>query len=135
MEKPVRSLTVIRANNCVDRLELLREQVKESLDNDFVTILYTHGMPNDQVYRVTENLHGAAQRLHMRGDVDDVYGLALANRDVEARVHILVGRPVLPNPNCETDRSFGGLTIPFVADERLSAAFKIVERVTVCTVE
>lgn len=134
MEKSVRTLTVIRSTNCVDRLELLREQIKESLDEDFVTILYTNGMPQDQVYSATENLHGAAMRLHTRSDVDDVYGLALANRDIEAKVHILVGKPVSYEPTASSV-NLGGLTIPFVADERLSAAFKIVERVTVCTIE
>jgi hypothetical protein len=134
MIKPVRTLTVISANNCVDRLDLLREQVRESLDSDFVTILYTHGMQGDHVYRVTENLHGAALRLHTRSNPEDVYGLAFANRDTGAKVHVILGKPVCRDPHASAV-SFGGLSIPFVADEPLSAALKLADIVTICHVE
>lgn len=132
MEKSVRSLTIIRASKCEDRLELLREQIEASVNDGVITIFHTEGMPADQVYQVTKNLQGAAELLHTRHYVDDVHGLAFANFD--KRTHIVVGKPVSYEPTASTV-NFGGLTIPFVADRKLSLAFTLVERVTVCVVK
>lgn len=137
MSKPKRTLNVISTRSCVDRLVLLRASIADSINAEQTTILYTEGMPGNQVYSVTENLHGSPTYLHTRSDPDEVLGLVLAHQSSQPhykKVHVLIGKSVSYEPTA-SNVSFGGLTIPFVADPRLSEALKLADIVTVCNVE